>query len=256
MNQECREKVRYEFVSCVERTLQRLQSEPTQMPFHEALLSKEAIFWSRFERSFSTSFGQSVIERISAYIAAYSGAVNVQTQHQTYIAIDQNHLQAIEQHISQLRVRGSGVSPCWGNDTIHILNTPRSGYTENIRVISDLYFERNGQRNFFSIKTVKPNIDQTAEAKRDLLKLKVGDPNCNAYFGLYYNPYGDQRAEYSWTPPMRIFNFHYDFCVLIGKDYWDCLGGEGTYEVILEIARDAGQALQETIRQYGIDNFI
>jgi len=256
MDQMCCERVRAEFVSCVERTLQRLQSEPTKMPFHEALLSKEAIFWSRFERSFSTSFGQSVIERISAVIAASSGAANVQTQKHTNIILDQNHLQEIEHHIYQLRLKGSGVSPSWNDDFQNILNTPRSGNFVELRLISDLYFERNGTRNYFSIKTVKPNIDQTAEAKRDLLKLKISDPSCNAYFGLYYNPYGDQRVRYAWTPPMRIFNFHYDFCVLIGKDYWDCLGGEGTYETILDIAHSAGEALQRTIRQYGIDNFI
>ncbi|MBG6026602.1 TdeIII family type II restriction endonuclease [Proteus mirabilis] len=256
MDQNCCERVRAEFISCVERTLLRLESEPTRMPFHEALLSKEAIFWSRFERSFSTSFGQSVIERISAVIAASSGATNVQTQKQTIVTLDQNHLQEIEHHISQLRLRGSGVNPNWDDDYQYILNIPRSGRSIDLRVISDLYFERNGTRNYLSIKTVKPNIDQTAEAKRDLLKLKIDDPNCNVYFGLYYNPYGVQRTGYAWTPPMRIFNFHYDSCILIGKDYWDCLGGKGTYEIILEIAQSAGESLQRTIRQYGVDNFI
>ena len=77
---QCRERIKAEFRDCVSRTLQRLQAEATKMPFHEALLSKEAVFWSRFERSFSTSFGQSVIERVSKFVAESTNAVNVTAQ--------------------------------------------------------------------------------------------------------------------------------------------------------------------------------
>ncbi|WP_187143604.1 TdeIII family type II restriction endonuclease [Cronobacter sakazakii] len=256
MDRNCYHKVQQEFISCVERTLRRLQQEATVMPFHSALLSKEAVFWSRFERSFSTSFGQSVIERISAYIAESSGAADVQTQKVTFVHLDHNQLMKIEHHISQLRLRGSGAIPNWNEDYNNLLQTALSGNTDEVRVISDLYYFRNGRYNYFSIKTVKPNIDQTAEAKRDLLKLKINDPNCNAYFGLYYNPFGEERELYNWTPPMRLFNFHTDPCILIGRDYWDTIGGEGTYETVLEIASSVSADLQEQIRQYGIDNFI
>lgn len=254
MDRICYQRVRQEFISCVDRTLQRLQQEATMMPFHSALLSKEAVFWSRFERSFSTSFGQSVIEKISAFIAESSGAINVQTQKETYVRIEDNQLAAIEHHISQLRSRSSGVRPCWNDDVNNILNAPESFSYDEIRVISDLYFLRNGVNNYFSIKTVKPNIDQTAEAKRDLLKLKINDLDCNVYFGLYYNPFGDERELYKFSPPMKIFNFHADPCVLIGRDYWNTIGGEGTYETVLEIASSVSEELQEKIRQYGIDN--
>ena len=98
-----------------------------------------------------------------------------------------------------------------------------------------------------SIKTVKPNIDQTAEAKRDLLKLKLADPTAKVYFGLYYNPYGHCRADYNWGPPMRIFNMATDVCVLIGKDYWDTLGGDGFYEELLDIAERVGADTRQRI---------
>ena len=52
---------------------------------------------------------------------------------------------------------------------------------------------------------------------------------------------------------MKIFNFHSDPCVLIGRDYWDTIGGEGTYDTVLEIARSVSQELQGLVRQYGID---
>ncbi|WP_433915338.1 TdeIII family type II restriction endonuclease [Serratia symbiotica] len=83
----------------------------------------------------------------------------------------------MEHHVSQLRDRGSGVIARWEDDVQEVLNSQPIGMRFTVRVISDLYFVRDGIEYFFSIKTVKPNIDQTAEAKRDLLKLKVYNPD-------------------------------------------------------------------------------
>lgn len=252
MDIRCQNLVRDEFKDCLQRTLIRLQSEATRMPFHEALLSREAMFWSRFERSFSTSFGQRVIEKVSAYIAQYSGATHVTTQKQTQVTLDNSFYSAIERNIHTARSNTYGYIPNWENEIYQISAIPLSGSSTSQRVISDLYFERNGSPHYFSIKTVKPNIDQTAEAKRDLLKLKIANSNSNVFFGLYYNPYGEERHLYNWTPPMRIFNFHRDPCVLIGRNYWDYLGGVGTYNTLLQIAQSVSIELQNLVRQYGI----
>ena len=62
MKEKYQKQIEREFRTCVEDTISRIQeSDETYRPFHPALLSKEALFWSRFERSFSTSFGQSTI---------------------------------------------------------------------------------------------------------------------------------------------------------------------------------------------------
>jgi hypothetical protein len=50
---------------------------------------------------------------------------------------------------------------------------------------------------------------------------------------------------------MGIFDFHNDEVVLLGRDYWDTLGGAGTYETILEIAKEVGietRAILEQLR--------
>jgi hypothetical protein len=105
----------------------------------------------------------------------------------------------------------------------------------------------NGVKNYMSIKTVKPNIDQTAVAKQDLLRLIFADPACKVYFGMYYNPYGELKTSYAHNPPMGIFNFHTDEVVLIGKEYWDTLGGDGCYEIVLQIAREVGAETRTTL---------
>ena len=62
MKEKYQKQIEREFRTCVEDTISRIQeSDETYRPFHPALLSKEALFWSRFERSFSTSFGQRTI---------------------------------------------------------------------------------------------------------------------------------------------------------------------------------------------------
>lgn len=235
-----------EFSSCVQNTIIRLAAEDTYRPFHSALLSEEALFWSRFERSFSTSFGQRVIEKISRVAALSGGAEVAINQKATTVNLSQSQLNSIEDHIMGLRTGCRAAH--WYSDIAAILSAPLIGEQHPIRVISDLYWRKNGVNNYMSIKTVKPNIDQTAEAKRDLLKLKLADPTANVYYGLYYNPYGESKLDYAWSPPKNIFNFNTDPCILIGKEYWDTLGGNGFYEEILTIASRVGFITRKQIQ--------
>lgn len=236
------------FRDCINRTIQRLDNTDTHRPFHAALLSPEALFWSRFERSFSTSFGQVVIEKISKIAALAGGATAVENQKHTHFKLRESQLTRIESHLSNLRSGSRQAPPKWDADLISIRSGPDNGPEHDVRVVSDLFWIKNGINHYMSIKTVKPNIDQTAEAKRDLLKLKLHDPNCAVFYGLYYNPYGEDKMDYAWSPPKGIFNFQTDKVVLIGREYWDTIGGVGTYETVLQIANSCGE---ETRAQVG-----
>lgn len=240
MEQQYKDAIAEEFLCCVQRTIQRIKNEDGYRPFHGALLSPEALFWSRFERSFSTSFGQSVIEKISLLATLSNGATQAKTQEHTMISVDESILHAINSHIGSLRDVKSGVRGNWVLDLQNLERIQPSGRIISERIISDLFWEKDGIKSYMSIKTVKPNIDQTAEAKRDLLRLKMNNPTCNVYFGLYYNPFGEVKADYNWSPPQRIFDFQHDQCVLIGREYWETLGGQGFYDELLEIAQQVG----------------
>ena len=94
-----------------------MKKEDTYRPFHEALLSDEIIKSSRFERSFSTSFGQKAVEKISAEVLKANGALNVETQKQIYINLSESKISAIHNHIAQLRnSKESGRKPAWDTD--------------------------------------------------------------------------------------------------------------------------------------------
>lgn len=246
MEDKYKERISHAFLDCVKRTADRVGGEDlTNRPFHKALLSKEALFWSRFERSFSTSLGQGVMEKVSLIAAQSNGASELGYQTQTIVDLSESKISAINNHISDLR--GNRARGDWERDVEIIMSQPNAGAIISERVISDICWVKDGVRNYMSIKTVKPNIDQTAEAKRDMLKLKVYDPSCNVYFGMYYNPYGDLPESYKWSPPLKVFNFINDPCVLIGKKYWDTLGGDGFYEELIAIVESVGEQARSMI---------
>lgn len=254
MKKEYEEIVAHEFLKCVTDTISRLDNAETHRPFHGALLSDDALFWSRFERSFSTSFGQRVIEQISKIAALAGGATDASNQKNTNVTLNNNQFSAIESHISSIREGALGRSPNWNTDLNAVRESGAGGSPVTTRVRSDLWWIKDGVNHYMSIKTVKPNIDQTAEAKRDLLKLKLYDPTCMVYFGLYYNPYGESRQDYKWGPPKGVFDFNNDSVVLIGKDYWDELGGVGFYEDLLAIAEKVGLNTKQLVGQLNKKN--
>lgn len=249
MNRQYSKEIASEFTSCISSTIRRLDADDTHRPFHSALLSDEALFWSRFERSFSTSFGQRAIQRISRLAALAGGASRAEIGHESRVRLSPQHLAAIDTHITTIRSGRLGRPPNWNADLATVRIAGRPAKEARHRVISDLWWVKNGVHCYASIKTVKPNIDQTAEAKRDLLKLKLNDPRCRPYFCLYYNPYGESRADYAWSPPKGFFNFEKDAVVLIGRDYWDTLGGKGLYDEILRIANEVGKTTRRQLEQ-------
>lgn len=248
MNEYYKKLIANEFRNCVQGTIERINhNERTYRPFHTALLSEDVIYWSAFERSFSTSFGQRVIEEIARLVALSNGADDAKRQKETLITIDEAQEEAIHDHIQRLRSKDKTCGHSWSEALAAVSSVPLTGNMRSIRVISDMWWHKDGIDNFISLKTVKPNIDQTAVAKEDCLHLSVALPKCHAYFGLPYNPFGERREDYAFNPPMGIFDFRRDPVVLIGKDMWDTIGGNGCYEELLLIASDVGKETRETI---------
>ena len=137
VNVQYRNLIAEEFRNCVNNTIERVtENGQTYRPFHTALLSEEVIFWSAFERSFSTSFGQRVIEEVARLAALSNGADEAQRQRETIISIDSAYDDAILNHMQSLRERGHRLQP-WSTTLSEIRTTRLSGNLKEIRVISD-----------------------------------------------------------------------------------------------------------------------
>ncbi len=247
MKKEAKTEIEAILQGCISGTLKRVSKAKTYKPFHEALLTKEIVSASAFERSFSTSFGQGPIEKISMIIAVSTGADCVR-QKETRVNVNKGAVDEVGRILDSLR--SGDALPNWEKEVARVLAFSKGDYVQR-RIISDLWIKRNGTEKFISIKTVKPNIDQTEIVKKDMLLLKAHDSKYETYLGLYYNPGGPKRQDYNWSLPNKIFDMLNDKCVLIGQEYWDLLGGEGSYEDLLEIFKKVGEETRAQLTKLG-----
>ena len=238
MNQETKQAIMSLILDTVTRTIKRMKKERTLRPFHEALLTKGLIVGSAFERSFSTSFGQKTVETM-AYLLATLIHGQALKPCRTTGQIFNGQYRLINQICDELRNKDSARKPNWHTELAEVQNA-RSGNMVDVAVISDIWVLKGRINCFYSLKTVKPNIDQTEKAKKDMLTLKALDPSCEVYFGLPYNPYGNNQTDYNWNQAFTIFDMRNDPCVLIGRDLWDNVGEPGVYAELISIFESAG----------------
>lgn len=247
MKKTTRVKITSILQDCVDRAIQRVKKDKTYRPFHNALLTKKLVAASVFERSFSTSFGQGPVEEISRILAIANGAESVR-QKETLVNVNKGAVDEIERILSSLR--SGEASPNWQKEISKIQAYKKGDFVVR-RVISDLWIKKDKIETFISIKTVKPNIDQTEIVKKDMLFLRADNPNFNTFLGLYYNPGGPKRKDYNWSVPSKIFNMKEDECVLIGQEYWEFVGGKGTYKSLLEIFEKVGNDTRTQLEEIG-----
>lgn len=250
MKAETKEKIKDILRACVSgaitRTNKRISDNRSQKPFHKALLTEDIVRISTFERSFSTSFGQGPIEKVSELIAV-ENKFEAKRQKETMINVYKGAVDEVERITAALR--SGHQRPNWEKET-QTISSFTKGDTVVRRIITDLWLKKDNKEYFISIKTVTPNLDQSEIAKKDMLLLKAENPDNQVYFALYYNPNGVNRSDYSHNFPMKLFDMHRDDCVLIGKDYWDFIGGVGTYENLLGVFSEVGEETKSTLLNF------
>lgn len=168
-----------------------------------------------------------------------------------------------QQRSSRIRdLRERNLTPDWEREVKEILSLDNPRY-ETVDVLFDVYIKRpDGREEFYSFKTVKPNLDQTEIAKRDMLRLisaeNVDHSMTSAYFALPYNPAGEGNpySDAGHSYPYRLFRMDDDPCVLIGAKLWNKIGeNEDTYDELLGIFEKVGRRYEQLIRKeyFGLD---
>jgi hypothetical protein len=123
-----------------------------------------------------------------------------------------------------------------------------------VTVMCDMYAvnQQTSERFAFELKTQLPNSDQTKVSKEKIFKLHCMEPPQveGAYYALPYNPYGT-REGYARSFLARWFNMEEDEAVLIGDEFWEKIGGSGTYQAFIEAVNEIGREYKERIyREY------
>lgn len=225
----------------------------SKKPLYAALVPDEIFKGSHFERRFVTPFGK-VWEKL-AVVAATHGLGYAEMGYRIDGYVPKGQLQRIAEVLNRLEHSARGTSkvlPDWKRELSYI----REGTGELIHtaVVCDLYVENQvtNKRYAFELKAPMPNSDQTKVSKEKILKLCCMEPKVvdGAFFALPYNPYG-AREQYSWSFPARWFDMKQDHVVLIGEEFWNMIGGAGTYNAFITAVNEIGVEYKERIyREY------
>lgn len=218
-------------------------------PLYAALVPDEIFKGSHFERRFVTPFG-GVWEKL-AQVVAIEEHGNCLLGHSVNGTVGSESLRRIQEVLNKLEHNPKGelkVKPNWKEELDYIQKG--GGKPIPVSVTCDIYIhnEETNTKYAFEIKAPLPNSDQTKVSKEKMLKLLAMNPKQvdYAYYALAYNPYG-KKKDYKWTFPMRWFNMHEDESVLIGNEFWDLIGGEGTYKTFISEVNKLGKEYRERI---------
>jgi len=92
--------------------------------------------------------------------------------------------------------------------------------------IVDVYIKRGDEEYYIDIKTVGPNKSGFLDHKRlTLTWIARADKKIHPIIALPYNPFFPEPYKKVGSNAMELGKD-----LLVGKDFWDLGGGEGTYE--------------------------
>jgi hypothetical protein len=220
-----------------------------EKPLYAALVPNEIFKGSHFERRFVTPFGN--IWEDLAVIAAQHGLGRGQKGVTISGTVNAERLRCISEVLNRLEhgnMNEIRIRPNWTEEIAYILEG--AGEAIPVQIICDVLAlnTTNNEKFTFEIKAPLPNSDQTKVSKEKILKLYAMEPRqvAGSYFALPYNPYG-RREDYNWSFPKRWFNMAEDEVVLIGNEFWEKIGGTGTYQAFIDAVNEIGTVYKERI---------
>jgi len=225
--------------------------ETSSMPFHIRLLGKDRLALYSFIHSLNTNFGTSIFEPVGAAIAKK----NFRTVKSHIIVGNQisNKAQIVIQKIID-NLSTANSEPDKDLEVDMIRGVCLEGEMVNVKpTVVDLMIESyEGEFFLFDIKTAKPNIGEFKGYKRTLLEwiaiLLAKNPNLTVHtlIAIPYNPYEPQPYN-RWTiRGMLDLNRE----LKVASEFWDFLGGEKTYEKLLDCFERVGIELRDEIDEY------
>jgi hypothetical protein len=218
-------------------------------PLYAALVPDEIFKGSHFERRFVTPFG-SVWEKL-AQVVAIEAHGNCSMGHTIIGNVGAESLRRIQEVLNKLEhnVKGKDkAKPDWKTELEYIKKG--GGEPIPVSVTCDIFIhnEKTNTKYAFELKAPLPNSDQTKVSKEKMFKLLAMNPPQvdYAFYALAYNPYG-RKEDYRWGFPLRWFNMQKDESVLIGDEFWELIGGKGTYNNFIKEVNLLGKEYRERI---------
>ncbi|MFN3301987.1 MAG: TdeIII family type II restriction endonuclease [Patescibacteria group bacterium] len=219
-------------------------------PFHERLFSKERIRATSFFHSCSTTIGVTLFQNIAYLIAKRNkNFKKVKALYDVRGNFSDKVKAVIEDIIFDLGRKQNDPAkriPNIKKEIQEVLKVAdHSGNVSTQRI--DLFLtDFKNNEIYIEIKTIKPNKGESEKIKRELLKIvALRNKPVKVLCGIPYNPY--EPKEYSWPLILNYLKIGED--LLVGKQFWDFLGGKGTYEELLKVFEETGKELKEKIEK-------
>ena len=233
---------------------QNYKPESKYMPFHHRLLGKDRMALYSFIHSLNTAFGTSIFEPVAEILAGTRFA-KAQSQYVVGNKISEVAENEISRIIADLTM---GKIPDKHEEIEKIRDVCQKGRMIALKPGKvDLCLQNYDDSIFlFDLKTAKPNIENFKSFKRKLLQwcaiILAKNPGFDVHslIAIPYNPY--EPAPYERWTLQGMLDLEQE--LKVADEFWDFLGGEGTYDDLLACFESAGIALRPEIDQY-FDNF-
>jgi len=237
-------------INCLRNKFKNYKPESSNMPFHYRLLGRDRMALYSFIQSLNTTFGTSIFEPVAVALAKNKFA-KAQSQYFVGDKISESCQKTIQDIINNLTV---GTLPNKNKEIELIRESVNTGKINNIKTVkADLFMEdEQGVQYLIDLKTAKPNISNFKDFKRTLLEwvgiALTNNPNLeiNTLIAIPYNPYEPQPYE-RWTIKGMLDD---KYELMVGKEFWDFIGGDGAYEEILDCFESAGIKMRPEIDEY------
>ena len=199
--------------------------------------------------SLLTNFGTSIFEPVAVELAK-NRFTKVEPQYIVGNEIYSDCQQKITEIVNNLTTGGIPNKL----DDLKLLRNSLTGKINSLKPAKvDLFVEdKNGEQYLFDIKTVKPNKGNFENFKQTLLTwvgiAMTNDKNVkiNTLLGITYNPFYPNPYK-TWTMRAMIDTENE---LKVAEEFWDFLGGENTYQELLDCFEKAGMELRPEIDNY------
>lgn len=233
----------------IRNKLNNYNPETQSMPFHYRLLGKNRMALFSFIHSINTILGTSIFEKVGELILS-NRAQEAQSQYKDLVGyISEKAVICIDTIMRDLK--STRRTPCKSKETEEVLAVAKEGNLGNkIKKRVDIYAKMDDNTEYyFELKSAKPNINEFTGIKKQLLdwiaiRGSTSQPvKIKTILAIPYNPYEPEPYQ-RWTL-QGLFDLKNE--VLVGKEFWDFLGGSNTYEDLLNVFEEAGLELYDEI---------
>jgi len=237
--------------SCLRHKFQNYSPEPASMPFHTRLLGKDRLALFSFIHSLNTNFGTAIFEPVALTLAK-KNFKTAKSQAKVGGQISEGAHRVIQEIMDEIATAER--SPNKPKEIEAIRKVCQKGKMKKVKpTVVDVWLESKSNELFlFDIKTAKPNAGGFKEFKRTLLEwvaaVLAEDPKAkvNTIIAIPYNPYEPQPYN-RWT--MRgMLDLPNE--LKVAEEFWDFLGGKGTYNELLDCFEKVGVELRPEIDKY------